>query len=193
MSADERGDLDDETGRRSLTAEEEHLWSIVARSIKPLRRVPRAVPSTRPAKTEVAKPPAGSSKKNIGPPPSVPRPRAAAPAQIPLARRERQRIARGRSAIEGRIDLHGMTQADAYSALLHFLHRSQASGAKVVLVITGKGSPFAGVEERGVLRRQVPLWLSLPQFRASVLGFDLADATHGGAGALYVRLRKANG
>ena len=86
-----------------------------------------------------------------------------------------------------------MTQADAYSALLHFLHRSQASGAKVVLVITGKGSPFAGVEERGVLRRQVPLWLSLPQFRASVLGFDLADATHGGAGALYVRLQKANG
>jgi DNA-nicking Smr family endonuclease len=192
MSADERSDRDDETGRRSLTAEEEHLWSIVARSIKPLRRAARATPSKRAAKTEAAKPAGGSSKKSVAPLPSVSRPRAAAPAQIPLARRERQRIARGRSAIEGRIDLHGMTQADAYSALLHFLHRSQAGGAKVVLVITGKGSPFAGAEERGVLRRQVPLWLALPQFRACVLGFDMADATHGGAGALYVRLRRAS-
>jgi DNA-nicking Smr family endonuclease len=192
MSADERSDRDDETGRRSLTAEEEHLWSIVARSIKPLRRAACATPSKRAAKTEAAKPAGGSSKKSVAPLPSVSRPRAAAPAQIPLARRERQRIARGRSAIEGRIDLHGMTQADAYSALLHFLHRSQAGGAKVVLVITGKGSPFAGAEERGVLRRQVPLWLALPQFRACVLGFDMADATHGGAGALYVRLRRAS-
>jgi DNA-nicking Smr family endonuclease len=192
MSADERGDRDDETGRRSLTAEEEHLWSIVARSIKPLRRAPRVAPSKRAAKIEALKPAGGSSKKSVAPSSSVSRPRASAPAQIPLARRERQRIARGRSAIEGRIDLHGMTQADAYSALLNFLHRSQAGGAKVVLVITGKGSPFAGAEERGVLRRQVPLWLALPQFRACVLGFDMADATHGGAGALYVRLRRAS-
>ena len=84
-----------------------------------------------------------------------------------------------------------MTQAQAHDALLHFLRRYQAEGAKFVLVITGKGSAGAVARgERGILRRQVPLWLALPEFRACVLGFDIAHLGHGGEGALYVRLRK---
>jgi len=110
-----------------------------------------------------------------------------------MARREKQELARGRAAIEARIDLHGMTQAQAHSALRRFLHRSQARGAKFVLVITGKGVPNAPHGERGVLRQQVPLWLALPEFRICVLGFDVAHVGHGGEGALYVRLRKARG
>jgi DNA-nicking Smr family endonuclease len=110
----------------------------------------------------------------------------AAPANT-LARRERQQLARGKAEIGGRIDLHGMTQAEAHDALLRFLRRAQAEGAKFVLVITGKGGPGG---DRGVLRRQVPLWLALPTFRTSVLGFDVAHVGHGGEGALYVRLRK---
>ena len=104
-----------------------------------------------------------------------------------LARRERQQLARGKAEIGGRIDLHGMTQAEAHDALLRFLRRAQAEGAKFVLVITGKGGPGG---DRGVLRRQVPLWLALPELRACVLGFDVAHVGHGGEGALYVRLRK---
>jgi DNA-nicking Smr family endonuclease len=108
-------------------------------------------------------------------------------------RKERQQLVRGRVAIEARIDLHGMTQTEAYGALRRFLHRSQANDAKFVLVITGKGAPNAPRGERGVLRHQVPLWLALSEFRRYVLGFDVAHTGHGGEGALYVRLRKVRG
>ena len=113
------------------------------------------------------------------------------PALSPILRKDRQRLARGNAAIDARIDLHGMTQAEAHGALRRLLRRSQADGAKFVLVITGKGAPDASRGERGVLRRQVPMWLALPEFRRYVLGFDVADTGHGGEGALYVRLRKA--
>jgi DNA-nicking Smr family endonuclease len=116
---------------------------------------------------------------------------AGAPALSPFLRREKQKLARGHAAIDARIDLHGMTQADAHGALRRLLHRAQSSGAKFVLVITGKGAPEASRSDRGVLRRQVPMWLALPEFRRYVLGFDVADTGHGGEGALYVRLRKA--
>jgi len=105
--------------------------------------------------------------------------------------RDQQQLARGHTAIDARIDLHGMTQAQAHGALLRFLHAAQAKGAKFALVITGKGAPNAPRGARGVLRQQVPLWLALPEFRACVLGFDVAHVGHGGEGALYVRLRKA--
>jgi DNA-nicking Smr family endonuclease len=59
-----------------------------------------------------------------------------------------------------------------------------------VLVITGKGK-MGAESERGVLRRQVPQWLSLPEFRSLVVGFEEAHIGHGGEGALYVRVRRA--
>jgi DNA-nicking Smr family endonuclease len=181
-------------GRRRLTADEEHLWSIVVHSIKPLRQGRKAVPAARhkAAHPDAIRP----MKKSAAVDPSVaaPRPRAApAVPPISLARREKQQLARGRAAIDARIDLHGMTQAQAHAALLRFLHRAQTSGAKFVLVITGKGAPDAPRGARGVLRQQVPLWLALPEFRTRVLGFDVAHVGHGGEGALYVRLRKARG
>jgi len=189
------------SGHRRLTADEEHLWSTVARTIKPLRHAKKtaatrhkapnpdvARPDVRPLARPLARP---VKKKAAAAPVAAPRQHAAPPPPLSIAHRERQQLARGRAAIDARIDLHGMTQAQAYGALLRFLHRSQARGAKFVLVITGKGSPVAAPEERGVLRRQVPLWLGLPELRACVLGFDAAHAGHGGEGALYVRLRKA--
>jgi DNA-nicking Smr family endonuclease len=176
-------------GRRRLTDEEERLWSVVARTVKPLRsgkRVPLAilpetpVPSARPAKKSEEHPlPAAAPVRHAKPPSAI----------IAIARRERQQLARGKAELGGRIDLHGLTQAEAHDALLRFLRRTQAEGAKFVLVITGKGGFGAG--ERGVLRRQVPLWLGLPEFRVCVLGFDVAHVGHGGEGALYVRLRRA--
>jgi DNA-nicking Smr family endonuclease len=83
-----------------------------------------------------------------------------------------------------------MTQARAHRALSGFLHRSHGDGLTFVLVITGKGK--VGAEsERGVLRRQVPQWLSQPEFRTFVVGFEEAHIGHGGAGALYVRIRRS--
>jgi DNA-nicking Smr family endonuclease len=96
-------------------------------------------------------------------------------------------VARGKEAIGGRLDLHGYTQAQAHSALLHFLRNAHARDARLVLVITGKGRGG----EMGVLRRQVPQWLGLAEFRAFVIGFEDAALAHGGEGALYVRVRRA--
>jgi len=110
------------------------------------------------------------------------------PPLAPLGKRERTRLSRGRSEIEARLDLHGMTQARAHRALSGFLHRAHQDGLTFVLVITGKGRSGG---ESGVLRRQVPEWLSLPEFRAFVVGFEEAHIGHGGEGALYVRIRRA--
>jgi DNA-nicking Smr family endonuclease len=93
-------------------------------------------------------------------------------------------------AIDARLDLHGRTQADARAALLRFLHDAQVGGARVVLVITGKGARDHG-SERGVLKRQVPIWLGQPELRAYVIGFEDAHIGHGGEGALYVRVRRS--
>jgi DNA-nicking Smr family endonuclease len=115
------------------------------------------------------------------------------PPLAPLDRRAKQRVARGRDAIEARIDLHGMTQSQAHTALLRFLRRAQADGAKIALVVTGKGGGRIsrdGTSERGVLRRQVPMWLSLPEFRPFIVSFEEAHVSHGGQGALYLRLRR---
>jgi DNA-nicking Smr family endonuclease len=101
----------------------------------------------------------------------------------------RQRLSRGSAGVDARLDLHGLTQAAAKLRLENFLRNAQARGHSLVLVITGKG---AGDDpERGVLRRQAPHWLALPEFRSLVVGFEEAGRGHGGAGALYVRVRRA--
>jgi DNA-nicking Smr family endonuclease len=175
--------------RRRLSDEERALWSGVTRSIAPLRKTidQPAAASTGPK----AVPAKSSPMRAVLPkgPPASARPPAAAPALAPLGRRMRQRLARGVHAIDGRLDLHGMTQARAHGALLGFLHAAQARGSRIVLVITGKGVAGAA-GERGVLRRQVPLWLRLPEFRDCVTGFESAGAGHGGEGAIYVQVRR---
>ncbi len=176
-------------GRRHLSEEERTLWEHVARQVKPLRKKPR-VQKASPApvlETTTAKHTASAR-----PIPAMSLPKQSKPAVPPLAplgRRERSRLSKGRSEIDARLDLHGMTQFRAHRALLGFLQRAHHDGLTFVLVITGKG--VAGDTERGVLRRQVPQWLALPEFRALVVGFEEAHIGHGGEGALYVRIRRA--
>jgi DNA-nicking Smr family endonuclease len=177
---------------RQLDAEERRLWKQVARSIKPLRGE-----ALGPSDEDVAlasRPVDRKVAHAIAPLPKA-TPRSASPPPLsPLPRRERQRLARGVAAIDMRIDLHGLTQAQAHSALMRFLRRAQADGARFALVITGKGARFAaGDGERGLLKRQVPMWLRLPEFRNLIVGFEDAHAAHGGEGALYVRLRRPRG
>jgi DNA-nicking Smr family endonuclease len=182
--------------RRQLSDDEQALWDGFTRSIAPLR--PKAKPAKASAKL-AAEPSVGraGAKSVARPAAKVAAPSRSAvlpPPLAPLGRRLRQRVARGREPIDARIDLHGMTQAQAHAALLRFLHRAQVDGVKTVLVVTGKGSrqgSDSAERERGVLKRQVPLWLALPEFRPLVVGFDDAHVGHGGEGALYVRLRRA--
>ncbi|MET4801921.1 Smr/MutS family protein [Bradyrhizobium sp. LB11.1] len=177
--------------RRGLTEEDRELWELVAKQVKPLRKhrakkahaAPRAEPSSA---APVAKP--ALSPRPLA---QAPAPRPSKPAMPPLAplgKRERTKLSRGRSEIEARLDLHGMTQMRAHRALTGFLHRAHHDGLTFVLVITGKGRSGG---ESGVLRRHVPEWLSLPEFRAFVVGFEEAGIGHGGEGALYVRIRRA--
>ena len=89
-----------------------------------------------------------------------------------------------------------MNQAEAHQALRGFLRHSQARGARLVIVVTGKGGPLGEPDwwrraRRGVLRRLTPHWLREPDLRSVVLGFEEAGRAHGGSGALYVRLRRA--
>jgi DNA-nicking Smr family endonuclease len=119
-------------------------------------------------------------------------PVAAPPSLARIDDKTRRRLVRGAVPIDGRLDLHGMTQEAAHSALRHFLHRERAAGSRIVLVITGKGrgGPGETVWDRGVLRRAVPHWLSDTELRDLVIGFEEAHLAHGGAGAIYVRLRR---
>lgn len=182
--------------RRALDAEERALWETVTKQIKPLRRrKPKELEVAAEAGEEAAAPQAArarSSRAPEAPKPAVtvPRPKAPPPL-VTLGRRERTHLARGRKEIEARLDLHGMTQARAHRALIGFVTSSSENGLTFVLVITGKGRSGALDAERGVLRRQVPEWLGLPELRRFVVGFEEASIGHGGAGALYVRLRRA--
>jgi DNA-nicking Smr family endonuclease len=178
--------------RPALSEEERALWESVAKQIKPLRKKPRAAKAPvsplaqAPAAAKPAPPP-----RPIAPAPA-PRPQApVVPPLVPLGRRERARLSRGRHEIDARLDLHGMTQTRAHRVLLGFLQRARSEGLTFVLVITGKGKVGEGESERGVLRRQVPQWLSLPEFRSLVVGFEEAHVGHGGKGALYVRIRRS--
>ena len=121
----------------------------------------------------------------------APRPPALPPLQAGridgLDKRTAQRLRRGQLAIEARLDLHGLTQAEAHHALNGFLGNAQAAGKRSVLVITGKGRVDQGY---GVLRRAVPHWLNLPHNRGRIIAVHDAQPRDGGSGALYVLLKK---
>jgi DNA-nicking Smr family endonuclease len=177
--------------KRSLSEEERALWESVAKQTKPLRkklRAAKAAAEPSAAETPVA---AKSIPPKSLPSAAMPRPaKPAAPPLAPLGRRERSQLSRGRKEIDARLDLHGMTQTRAHLALSGFLQRAHSDGLTFVLIITGKGK-MGAESERGVLRRQVPQWLSLPEFRSLVVGFEEAHVGHGGEGALYVRIRRS--
>jgi DNA-nicking Smr family endonuclease len=178
--------------KRSLSEEERALWEDVAKQIKPLRKKPRAA-KPQAVSVDAATPVAAKPAAPARPLPLAKTPRPAKPQTPPLAplgRRERSQLSRGRKEIEARLDLHGMTQTRAHLALSGFLQRAHSNGLTFVLVITGKGKMGAEAE-RGVLRRQVPQWLNLPEFRTLVVGFEEAHIGHGGEGALYVRIRRS--
>ncbi len=171
-------------GNRRLSKDERALWKTFTKAIKPIRAP--ALDIDEPDPDDAPAPPPrlkARAAKSVTLAPRVEKP--APPPLAPLDRRMKQRVARGKLTIDGKLDLHGMTQDEAHAALARFLRNASAREKKLVLVITGKGT-----RGDGVLRRQVPQWLSLPEFRDCVIGFEQAAIAHGGEGALYVRVRR---
>ncbi len=170
-----------------LTDEDRVLWSLIARTATPLKgKTPASVPvpETPPA---AELPPTPAQTQALAALPAAPAALVKRPPSLILDVPTHQKIARGRLPIEGRVDLHGLFQDEAYALLLSFLRRAYAGGARHVLVITGKGSSSGG---EGILRRAVPAWLATTPFRELVSGYDHAARGHGGAGALYIRLKR---
>lgn len=175
---------------KMLTAADIALWREVARSVKPLPgRAPLEPEATPPAPKSAE--PLVPAVRASNPAPALTKP--APPPLAPLERRLRTQLRRGQQSVEAVIDLHGMRQEEAHLALRAFLRREQGRGTKLLLVVTGKGAAGDSLfgDERGVLRRMVPHWLRLPDLRPFVVGFEEAEQRHGGAGALYIRLRRS--
>ncbi|MGI9357293.1 MAG: Smr/MutS family protein [Rhizobiaceae bacterium] len=177
----------------NLTREDRNLWKRVAETTKPLtpqrgaflrdemmRLMEDSAPFAPLKKINDSTSPLISNAQS-----QIQRPVPKVTDPHPLEERLIRNIVKGRRQIDGQIDLHGMTQNRACQALLDYLQQSQGYDRRIVLVITGKGN-----EGRGVLRRMVPQWLSLPAFLPLVNGYQEAHVGHGGKGALYVRLRR---
>jgi DNA-nicking Smr family endonuclease len=157
---------------RQPTAAEIELWR---------RAMAEAEPHDRP----VAKPP--PAPKTVARAPQVAHAPAALDPQRPIGldRRSWLRLRRGQVVIDESIDLHGLTQEQAHERLGRFLADAQGRGLRCLLVVTGKG-----LVHGGVLRHMVPRWLNEGANRARVLAFAPAQPKHGGAGALYLLIRR---
>lgn len=172
--------------KRPIRPEELSLWSLVASTIHPLpgRKSSRAEPTAQPPKQtgKVADPAARIPLEETKP---SARPKHPWLGPDPIEPGRKHRIAKEREEIGARIDLHGMTQDRARTALVNFLHSAHGYGYRAVLVITGKGALGDGI-----LRRRVPEWLADPGLRDVVAGTSEAHRRHGGEGALYVALKR---
>jgi DNA-nicking Smr family endonuclease len=191
--------------RRHLSKEDEALWEHTASSLQPLKvRKDRHLAdmpdldSITPFLTDGKAAKSGPAKSDSKPLPTPPRTSDSnAPSLSTFDRKAARKLRQGHFEIEARIDLHGMRQHEAHVALRGFLHSAFRKGQRWVLVITGKGGPrrprddddMFGVAERGVLKKNVPMWLAEPELRAIVVSFTSAAISHGGEGALYVQLR----
>jgi len=199
---------------RQLRPDETVLWEKVVEKASPLHpgrpagakpaSAAKTAANTPVVKTETKQPPAPAQTRfRVGEASPAARTRhdLANPireyvARAPLAMDHKSftRMKKGRLSPEARIDLHGMTLAQAHPALTEFILSSAAKGRRLVLVITGKGKskPEDGPipVRHGVLRHQVPHWLHSAPLKPHILQLSEAHLKHGGEGAYYVYLRR---
>ena len=191
--------------RRKLKSDEVELWQQIAKSATPLK-LPKNVNTVAKPQSKIAEVKNDQFQLNrfeIGEKatqksvqndlkPSISTALDSAPVQMDY--KTFKKMKRGKSTPEATFDLHGMTVAQAHSALIHFLMTSYMRNMRLVLVITGKGKfqKDTGPIPRqvGILRHQVPQWLRMPPLRDKVLQVTEAHGKHGGSGAYYVYLRK---
>jgi DNA-nicking Smr family endonuclease len=154
------------------------IWAEAMRDVIPLRG------RRRPALPDATEP-------RSDPPPAAngaPSSEASQPAAFGgIDRANAERLKRGRHPIEARLDLHGMTQAEAHGEFVAFVEACCRAGRRCVLVITGRGM---GPDGPGVLKTAVPRWLEEAGLRRRILAHADAQPRDGGAGALYLLLRR---
>jgi DNA-nicking Smr family endonuclease len=178
-------------GRRPVrrpTQDELLLWRHAMRGVVPAHPQPPAaepLPQSAEAPARVAGLPRSAHPSRAPSLPARPTQRLDPSGPIDLDRRSWQRLRRGRYPVDARLDLHGMTQAQAHDALSAFLSAAQARGNRCVLVITGRGSMGGGA-----LRAMTPRWLDESPNRQRLLTYAPARPRHGGDGAIYVLLRR---
>lgn len=174
---------------RELSPDEAELFHEILKDAKPLKKRSSVPPSAPPAPSPAAKPvTTPRTPREIAPKPAPP------PSLPPLDhgkaagldKRTHERFRRGEMAIDGTLDLHGMTQDMAHRALARFVERAAAAEQRVLLIVTGKG----GREGTGVLKAEVPRWLNESGLRPLILAIHRARPQHGGEGALYVLLKR---
>ena len=178
---------------RRLSASEAALWRAVTDKVTPIQtRAPV------PAEPTIAAPPALPTPKRRGRAPGPP-PASVPPTPAPRLGagdpKEARRIARGRREIDASLDLHGMTQDEAYARLTRFVQFGDAQGFRTLLIVTGKGRgearvPFAEAP-RGILRERFLDWVERPPLSDRIASVRGAHPRHGGRGAFYVMLRRA--
>ena len=180
---------------RPPRSDELELWRKVAQTAEPMDKAQTAIPPEVPDTPKAGPKLAGLPKKLAQ---STQKPTAekaqSAPA-IQMDRKTFSRMSKGRLQPEARLDLHGLTLDRAHSALTRFILSQHASGRRLVLVITGKGKERddgGPIPVRfGVLRHQVPQWLSLPPLAGLILQVSQSHQKHGGSGAYYVYLKRS--
>ncbi|MFD3188913.1 Smr/MutS family protein [Sedimentitalea sp. HM32M-2] len=184
--------------RRRLTPEEIDLWQRVAIQAERLHPKTQTTPARPLPKPKPDKQPIPRAAPGLTKPAAArlltPKPTDTRPPAVQMDRKAFGRMKRGKLVPEGRIDLHGMTLDRAHPALTRFVLTSQTAGRRLILVITGKGKKDADhgmiPVQRGILRRNVPLWLAMPPLAQAVLQVTPAHISHGGDGAFYVYLRR---
>ncbi len=180
---------------------DDEIWQLYAKGVKRLaaEKETPLLPKKKPKKQEEKNAPlpeawqATTEKKPQEPPPLKEETKAEKqPAKEtkvwkkePLDLRVERNLSLGDVVIEGRLDLHGLTESEAHERLLVFIDVAFGRGKRLVLVITGKGG-------EGVLRANMPRWCDVPPLDEKVLAVRAAAPHHGGEGAYYVLLRKKN-
>lgn len=154
--------------------EDEHWRQLIAEAV-PLRKTVKIPPPTpsvpqRPLRTRSPSPPPAAGGERF-------------PERI--ERNLLSRINKGQEPLQARLDLHGLSEAEARIRLVSFVSHAYEQGWRTVLVITGKGR---GGE--GTLKRAFPLWLETDGIRQYIAGYHSASRSHGGGGAWYLRIRQ---
>ena len=167
----------------SATDDGTALWRAVTADVKPLPRRPSpAPPPAQPPRAAAPKrqtptPPASVAASGK---PAAPKP--VPPVEAGIDKRTETRLRKGRMAIEGRLDLHGMDREAAHRALRGFIAAAYGAGKLCVLVVTGKG--------KGILQSEAPRWLAEPAMRGMIVSTRPAQPRDGGAGAFYILLKR---
>ena len=169
--------------KRPLKPEERQIWGMVAATVHPLPG--KAMPSVEVSDALTAPVTPQGAARIAAPNASTAKPARPRPSLDNIEPNRRHRIAREREDIGARLDLHGLDQDRARGVLERFLTRAWDEGLRAVLVITGKG-----VRGDGILKRRTPEWLAAPHLAHMVAGISDAARHHGGAGALYVALKR---